>query len=204
MAVRRNRQREETGPGWLATLGGAALLLVLGFGVGLLAGAFWEEPELVMDHLAGRTTELPLAADSAPEPAKAARTERVERVARPLGARGSQPAAPTAEVPVDLPSVSAKPPAAVSAPAREPAPPPMGGFEIQVGAFADGGAAAQLAGELRAGGFSVHVLEEKGPRGVRFRVRVGPVRSREEAKRLAGKLQSDHELPTWILSQGSR
>ncbi len=198
MAVRRNRQREEAGPGWLATLGGAALLLVLGFGVGLLAGALSEEPELVMDHLAGRTTELPLAAEPPPDPPKAAHARSVERVAKPLGARGTRPEAPSGEVPVDLPSVSARPPA------PSPAPPPTGGFEIQVGAFGDRGAAAQLAGELRAGGFSVHVLEEDGTRGVRFRVRVGPVPSREEAKRLASKLQSEHELPTWILSQDSR
>lgn len=198
MAARRNRPREETGPGWLATLGGAALLLVLGFGVGVLAGALWEEPELVMDHLAGRTTELPLAAAAPPARPKPAEAERMERVARPLGARETRPDAPSAEVRVDLPSVSAKPPA------PSPASRVGGGFEVQVGAFGDAGAAAQLAGQLRAGGFSVHVLEEDGPRGVRFRVRVGPVPSREEAKRLASRLQSEHELPTWILSRDSR
>jgi DedD protein len=198
MAARRNRQREEVGPGWLATLGGAALLLVMGFGVGLLAGALWEEPELVMDHLAGRTTELPLVAETSPDPPKAEEAERRDSIARPLGARESSAAAPRAEVSVDLPSVSAKPPA------PRPAPPETGGFEIQVGAFGDRGAAKRLAGELRAGGFSVHVVEEDGPRGARFRVRVGPVSSRAEAKRLARKLQSEHELPTWILSQDSR
>jgi cell division septation protein DedD len=38
---------------------------------------------------------------------------------------------------------------------------------------------------------------------MRFRVRVGPVPTREEATRLAGKLESGHQLPTWILSPDS-
>jgi cell division protein FtsN len=38
---------------------------------------------------------------------------------------------------------------------------------------------------------------------VRFRVRVGPVSTKEEAARLASKLKSDHQLPTWVLSDDS-
>ena len=102
MAARRHRQREGVGPGWLSTLAGAALLLVLGFGVGLLAGAAWEEPELVMDHLAGRTTELPLVAEISADPAEAEEREPAspgpwvpERVLRKPGPRSRS----------DLPSV---------------------------------------------------------------------------------------------------
>jgi DedD protein len=162
---------------------------VAGFVVGLLAGTAWEEPDLVMDHLAGRTTELPLVAevsagpDEAPEP---------ESVARPLGARASSPATSRSEVTVDPPSISAPPPPAAA------------GFSIQVGAFGDRGPATQLAGELRAGGFSAYVHGDDGPGGARFRVRVGPVPSREEATRLAGKLESAHQLPTWVLSPDSQ
>ena len=194
MAARRQRQRDETGPGWLSTLGGAALLLVAGFVVGLLAGTAWEEPDLVMDHLAGRTTELPLAAEVSAGPAEA---PEPESVARPLGARASSPVASKPEVSVDLPSVSARPPTS------RPAPPAPDGFSIQVGAFDDRGTARKLAGELRAGGFSVYVHSDEGTGGARFRVRVGPVPSREEATRLAGKLESDHQLPTWVLSPDS-
>lgn len=188
MAARRQREREAVGPGWLSTLGGAALLLVLGFGVGILAGTAWEEPDLVMDHLAGRTTELPLVAGSSAEPEEA---EEPEPFARPLGARGDSPEASPSPASVDPPSVSMPPPS-------------QGGFEIQVGAFGDERAAARLAGELRAVGLSVHVRRGDGPRGVRFRVRVGPFPSREEATRLASKLKADHQLPTWILSPESR
>jgi len=197
MAARRNRQAEQAGPGWLSTLGGAALLLVAGFAVGMLAGTAWEEPDLVMDHLAGRTTELPLAAEvsagppEAPEPAP-------EPVARPLGARGSSPEVSKSEAPADPPSVSAPPPT------RRPASPVEDGFSIQVGAFGEKATATGLAAELRAGGFSAHVRSDDGPGGARFRVRVGPVPTREEATRLAGKLESDHQVPTWILSPDSR
>jgi len=185
----------EVGPGWVSTLGGAALLLVLGFGVGLLAGAMWEEPDLVMDHLAGRTTELPLVAEISSELAE---TGEVESFARPLGAREGSPGAPAAEVPADPPPVSMAPPA------DRGTPPAEGGFAIQVGAFGDRAAATRLARELRAAGFSVYVRGENERRGVRFRVRVGPVPTREAAVRLASKLESDHQLPTWVLSHESR
>jgi cell division septation protein DedD len=188
MVARRQREREEVGPGWLPTLAGAALLLVLGFGVGLLAGTAWEEPDLVMDHLAGRTTELHLAAETS---AGSEKVEEPKPFARPLGARDGSPGSSPPPTPVDLPSVSMPPP-------------DRSGFVVQVGAFGDERAAAQLAAELRAVGFSVYVRSGDDPRGVRFRVRVGPVASREEAARLASKLKSDHQLPTWILSPESR
>ena len=202
MAAKRNRQAEQAGPGWLSTLGGATLLLVVGFAVGMLAGTAWEEPDLVMDHLAGRTTELPLAAEVSAGPPEA---PEPEPVARPLGARGSSPQVAKSEVPADPPSVSAAPPTRRSEPppTRRPAPPIEDGFSIQVGAFGEKGTATRLASELRAGGFSVYVHSDDGPGGVRFRVRVGPVPTREEATRLAGKLESGHQLPTWILSPDS-
>ena len=195
MAERRQRQREEGGPGWLSTLGGAALLVVLGFGVGLVAGAAWEEPDLVMAHLAGRTTELPLVAENPADPVAA---EEGESLARPLGAPDGSPEAFRSEAPVDPPSVSTAPPT------HGPATPEKGGFAIQVGAFGDENAAARLAGELRAAGFTVYVHSDDGRSGVRFQVRVGPVPSREEATRLASQLKSDHQLPTWIRSHDSR
>jgi DedD protein len=194
VAARRNRGREEAGPGWVSTLGGAALLLVLGFGVGLLAGAMWEEPDLVMDHLAGRTTELPLVAEISADPAEAGEPEPF---ARPLGSREDSPVTARPEVPADPPSVSMAPPA------QRATPPAEDGFAIQVGAFGDQAAATRLARELRAVGFPVYVHKGDGRGGVRFRVRVGPVPSREAAVRLASKLKSDHQLPTWVLSHDS-
>jgi cell division septation protein DedD len=216
MVAKRNRQAEQAGPGWLSTLGGAALLLVVGFGVGMLAGTAWEEPDLVMDHLAGRTTELPLASElplAAEVSAGPPKAPEPEPAARPLGARGSSSDVSKTKAPVDPPSVSAAPPLRGSEPppargsaasaTRRPAPAITDGFSIQVGAFGEKGTATRLARELRAGGFSVHVHTDDGPGGVRYRVRVGPVPTREEATRLAGKLESNHQLPTWILSPDS-
>ena len=201
MAASRQRQREQTRPGWLSTLGGAALLLLVGFGVGLLAGVAWEEPDLVMDHLAGRTTELSLVAETSTDPVEA---EVQEPADRPLGAPKSSPAVSPSRAPVEPPSVSAPPPARRPAPAeRRSAPAEKNGFAVQVGAFGEEASAARLAAELRAHGFSVYVRRGDGPGGVRFRVRVGPVPAREEAVRLARKLKSNHQLPTWVLSHDS-
>jgi cell division septation protein DedD len=194
MAEKRNRQREEVGPGWLSTLGGAALLVVLGFGVGLVAGAAWEEPDLVMAHLSGRTTELSLVAENPADPVEA---EDRESPTMPPGAREDPAEAHPSGTAVDPPSVSAPPPT------RAPATPAKGGFAVQVGAFGNQKAATRLAGDLRSAGFSVYVRSDDAPRGVRFRVRVGPVPTREEAARLASKLKSDHQLPTWVLSDDS-
>ena len=120
------------GPGWLATLAGAALLIAVGFAVGLFAGALWEEPSLVAEQVAGRTSEVPL-----PETAPAA-----DAPAKPSGAAAAN-AAPRA-------------PAAVSSA------PPARGFAVQVGAFATAPAAEELARELRRLGQSAYVADQGG------------------------------------------
>jgi len=58
MARARNRAGDS---GWPAALGGALLLVALGFVLGMVAGFAMEAPGLLMDHLAGRSTEVPLA-----------------------------------------------------------------------------------------------------------------------------------------------
>ena len=175
------RRKGTEGPGWIATLGGAAILVVLGFGVGLVAGAAWEEPDLVMDHFAGRTTEVPLLAEdgfgSEPAPVEEVAKEAPRRL---LGS--GEPAA--------LEPVSSRPPS-------------RGGHAIQVGAFGDRKGAESLVAELQKAGFDVYVLEDTGG-SARFKVRVGPVAERAEAEKLAASLKQDHRLPTWILSRDGR
>ncbi len=199
----RRRREEAGGPGWLATLAGALLLIVAGFGVGLVAGAAFEEPDLVMDHLAGRTTEVPLAdATAAPvaEPAPVAAGEPspaaapAEPARRPLGAPRDAGAPPP---------VAAAPPAArpsAAPPPRPAAPAPQGAFAIQVGAFGERGGADALVRTLREAGFPANVVEEGG--AARYKVRVGPLASRADADRLAVRLRSEHRLPTWVVSRG--
>jgi cell division septation protein DedD len=125
------KEAKRSGPGWIATIAGAVLLILAGFGVGLLAGAV-QDAGLVADHLAGKTTEVPVPATS-PKPVR-------ERVA---DAGEAQPAQAAAEPP------------AVSAP-------PPGGYAVQVGAFATGAAADALAVELKALGHPAYVADEGG------------------------------------------
>ncbi|MGH7287898.1 MAG: hypothetical protein ACREI8_07755, partial [Myxococcota bacterium] len=77
------------GPGWLATAGGALFLIALGFSVGIVAGTAYEEPELVADHLTGRTTEVVLEESSLAAPSDAAPDVAApvpnEPLAAPLG-----------------------------------------------------------------------------------------------------------------------
>ncbi len=60
------KEAKKSGPGWIATIGGALLLIVAGFGVGLVAGAASEEPGLVVDLVASKTTEVPLPEQAPP------------------------------------------------------------------------------------------------------------------------------------------
>ncbi len=187
----KGKTREASGPGWFATLGGAAILVVLGFGVGLVAGAAWEEPDLVMDHFAGRTTEVPLVetdgfADAEAEPEPAAVDAGEPRRPRPLGSPRTEEAQ---RAPSSRPAVTA---------ARA-----AGGHAIQVGAFGDRKGAEALVAELRGRGFPVYVIEDTGG-SARFKVRVGPVAERGQAEDLAERLKNEHRLPTWILSRDAR
>jgi cell division septation protein DedD len=165
---------KKAGPGWIATIAGALLLIVAGFGVGLVAGAAYEEPELVVDHLAGKTTEVPL-----PEKAPLRVREDTKDAAE------AEAAAPATETR----AVASAPPAT--------------GFAVQVGAFATGSAADGLAAELTKLGHAAYVADEGG-HGARYKVRVGPIASRAEADALADKLKREQRLPTWVLARNAR
>lgn len=200
-AERPSRRRRERGPGWLATAAGALVLVVVGFALGLVAGAAFEEPELVARHLAGDTTEVPLADAATPAgPAQGAGASDALAASepappRPLGA----PRVPEEERP---PAPAASPPSVAAPP---PSAPPAAdtGFAIQVGAFAERPAADALAGELRALELPVYVVaEDRGH--APFKVRVGPFTARSEAERLAARLKTEQRLPTWILSREGR
>jgi len=168
------------GPGILATLGGAMLLVVLGFGIGLLAGAAYEEPELVMEHLSGETRDVPLIVG------------------------GESPSLPTPEVGAAPPPLGRSPKEAPRRAANAPAPAPVarGGFAVQVGAFETARAANDLVDQLEALGFTSYVAEDEGVHAP-FKVRVGPIPTQDEATKLATRLKTEHRLPTWVLSRGN-
>jgi len=171
------KEAKRAGPGWIATLAGALLLIVAGFGVGLVAGAAYEEPALVVDHLSGKTTEVPLPEQAPP---------RVREDARDA----------VAPAEADAPKSKRAVPAVSSAP-------PAGEFAVQVGAFATGAAADGLASELKKLGHPAYVADEGGV-GARFKVRVGPIASRADADALADRLKREQRLPTWVLARKAR
>src|SRR5215468_6455285 len=149
----RKRTHSSRTNGWLATLGGAALLIAIGLGVGLVAGTAYEEPTLVADHLTGKTSEVPLAAveDGAESGAKGADVSSAPPPSVPPAAAPA-PAAPPVPAPAPLGAGSLHTealaqPAAVVVAVRPPAPAPAkpapakapahagAAFSIQVGAF---------------------------------------------------------------------
>ncbi len=178
------KKKADSGPGWFATLGGAAVLIVLGFGVGLVAGAAWEEPELVMDHFAGRTTEVPLLEGDGFDSDVSVDTSPPEEASRPLGS-------PAESSPAER------------KPQTRPARSSTGGHAIQVGAFGDRNSAQELVETLRKASFSAYIVEDTGG-SARFKVRVGPFVEREAAEASADRLKKEHRLPTWILSRDGR
>lgn len=173
------------GPGWFATVIGAALLLAAGFAVGVVVGAVREEPAMVLQYVSGKTASVP-----APVAREAAPAETPAAV---------EPA----------PAVEAPPPAAravvVRVPDPEPAEPttPKAGvrFAVQVGAFSQSAEAERLESALKSKGLPVYVEPSTGARESRWRVRVGPLASRAEADRVATKLKTQDKLPVWILEE---
>jgi DedD protein len=69
-----------------------------------------------------------------------------------------------------------------------------------VGAFAERASAELLKGELQKGGYPAYVAAGAGS-GPRWRVRVGPYASRNEADAVAARLKSGRSLPTWVLDE---
>ncbi len=82
MTAKATRRKGDEGS-WIATLGGAVLLVGLGFIGGIVAGVVTEEPGLVWAHLRGESVEtrLPEVAAQLPPAAEAARREVEEATA---------------------------------------------------------------------------------------------------------------------------
>jgi cell division septation protein DedD len=205
MSAEERRAPRPSGPGWLATAGGALLLIALGFGVGIVAGTAYQEPDLVADHLAGRTTEValapaqPLASEpdvAAPAPAPLDRPEALGQGALEQAPEAELPAAPGLRpAPASASEPPPRPAPAVAAKSAAP-----GSFSIQVGAFSSEKAARELAGELGKHGYTAYLMDEGD--GARWKVRVGPIGSRSEAEAVSARLKREQRLPTWIQTNG--
>ena len=73
---------------------------------------------------------------------------------------------------------------------------------MQVGAFADRKAADELVASLRDERSRAYVVEGGPGESARFRVRVGPFGTREQASDEAARLQKRRRLPTWVIAEG--
>ena len=191
----RSTGRGRRSSGWLATLLGGGLLVLLGFAAGMLVGASVEEPDLIASVMAGQAdvVELP------PE----------ETIADRLGTAASEPPPPLGARSDVPPPVAAAPPAeergaevfgtaSTTRPAGQRSVGP--GFSIQVGAFREERPAQGLRRQLQGNGFEAYIAHSDEGSGQRWRVRVGPVRGRDEADRLAQRLKRDEGLPTWVVT----
>lgn len=205
----------KSGVGWVAGLAVAVIVTSAGFALGIVAGVTWEEPGLVIGWLSGETDGIEWSVEGAPQVAEQQDPVPDVAAAPPLGAGvdraepevvPERPKAVSASpVPAPAPAqrASAKPPAPESKPRPAPAPAAdvAGRFAVQVGAFAERRAADGLAATLRGAGFPVYLSDSKS--GARWRVRVGPHKTREAAERTAERLKGDRKLPTWVLSEDS-
>ncbi len=224
--------RRVAGQGWLSTLFGVLVLVAGGFALGLVVGVISEEPELVVGHVAGRTTEIEWSAVG----------KGIDPGDEALGTGGTSADWPLAEAETgrESGSPSADPPERELPPVAAPADPragsvapdgntrfaaagpaivsaategssgavrlpiaadedPSGSFAIQVGAFQESQAAQSVAGRLRASGYPVQVVPPEADD--RWRVRVGPIKSRLEADETAQRLKVEQNLPTWVLRE---
>jgi DedD protein len=163
-----------------------SFLIVAGLLLGMVAGVVWEDPDLVLAYLSGETEDVawttPVAKPPAPE------------VAAPP---------PERERPVD-PQMRREQAAVVAEKVPAVAAAPAGSVAIQVGAFGTSRAAESLASSLRDNGYRVYVSPGTAGADARWRVRVGPLATREEAEGTAERLKKVEKLPTWILSEDAR
>jgi cell division septation protein DedD len=195
----RATERGAGGTPWLAAGIGLVVLVLGGFGVGMVAGVVWEDPGLIWAYVTGETEEVAWsdsqeAASEFLAEASAARSEPERSVDPQLRREAANaPAAPPPKAPpTEAPAPSA--PAPVAAP-------PAGSVAVQVGAFESSEAAERLASSLRSKGFPVYVSPGTKSGSARWRVRVGPLATRSEAEAAATRLKKSEKLPTWILNE---
>jgi len=189
--------------GWPSVIAVVVVVVAAGFTVGVIAGITWEEPALVVGYLSGQTEGIEWGV-GAEDPEEGG-----------LAADGAIPESPSVAAPPPL-GLRETPDAAVSdrarsgagagvASARKAAPTstrPIAGFAVQVGAFSEKSAAQSLADSLGAHGYPVYLSPTEGD-PANWRVRVGPLSTRPEAEKMAGRLEAAEKLPTWVLGEDS-
>ncbi len=217
MAEGSRSAKRASSPSWLASLMGAVFLISAGFMLGLIVGVVKEEPELVIGHLGGQSEEVvwseqgtalqpPDVGAAGPyldAPDEFGATDYDYDAANDFGIEAPSTAAEdhgSRAYEAPQPAAIVAPPLTTPPPQAAPSP-RTGGFSVQVGAFAESEPADRIADDLRSKGFSVYVTPSAGSRDGRWRVRVGPMRTRAEADDVAQQLKTREQLPTWVVTE---
>lgn len=195
--ARRGARRE--GRGLVSVLLGTALLAVLGFGLGIVAGLVLEEPGLLLDYVTGKTSPVPLVATrsanefAASEREKKRVAEVAPAAAQPLAeaAHAATPDIGTAPREFEAPAGAGKtvdsdageakaktPPQVAAAPPSAPAPKPALPAAIAADPMPD--ADASVAEPL---------VPAAPPAGRGYSVQVGALADAASAEQLAVKLR---------------
>ena len=200
MAARRRTrpQRREGVLAWVGTALAGLVLIVAGFGAGVLLGVVSEEPAALAGVLTGGKERVALASGRSDEvtgeqPAPAPRMAAPERSSGESAGERTARATPVARERAqpegrDLPAVSAAPT----------------GYAVQVGAFASSEAARAMRSKLAAKGYESFVAAGAAARGQRWRVRVGPFANRAQADRAAWQLKRREGISTWVVDLNER
>jgi DedD protein len=128
------------------------------------------------------------SSDGKAKPSPAPPRERTTLAgASAAGGQGTEPTAPRSD---DTPRAAAAPVSTGAANAS---------WSVQVGVFGTRPQADVLERQLRGAGFEAYVSTLGAADGqTRYRVRVGPFRSRGEAERVAERVRSERSLPTYV------
>ncbi|MCC5857064.1 MAG: SPOR domain-containing protein [Ectothiorhodospiraceae bacterium] len=132
-----------------------------------------------------------------PPAAEAPALDRVPLQAPAVAEPDEEPPPDTAMQEPDAVSEGAGTPGAVDPDSRAAS---VEGFAVQVGSFSRRDNAMALRDRLRERGYSAFVDEVRRDAGALYRLRVGPVMDRDEARELAQRLQRDEELEGLVVS----
>jgi len=210
MTTRGMRARGRGGPGlgqWMGLCLAGVVILGLTFTLGVLVGRQWTRPPPATPGEAERKPVLPArrAGVAATEPGSGSPAQQAQdkltfyhTLTAPL-----PPAAPAARPkPEDRPGpVTASP--AVSSPAPETAGAPAreasSTWSVQVAALKSRSQADGMRDQLVEAGYGAYVTAVSAQDGqMRYRVRVGTFKTRDEALRVAERVRSERSLPTLV------
>ena len=145
-----------------------------------------------------RMAERPLGVETAPPPVSdppPPASSPAPPVESPAAGEPDVVTAPAEEAPVEEAPAAPPPAPAAPPPRREPPPPPApetgSGWAVQVGSFDVQSNARGLTDQLAQSDYPSFMSREVVNGQVRYRVRVGPVTTREEAVLLRERLEND-------------